>query len=197
LLRFDGEHNHLGALRRAHVVRRSLDGVVANQSLELVLAGIGYHEPLSGQARLIRPLISAAAMLPPPMNASFLILFKNPPPSRCVMVLPNGFPKSAVRFESALLLAIADSKSPLMPIDSGIELQAAGVHDPEARSQPREHRAVIVRRRLRRRQAHEAAQAQRGSSATAVASSGNHPAETPAWSVRPPRPWMHTLRGGA
>jgi hypothetical protein len=29
--------------------------------------------------RLVRPLISAAAMLPPPMNASFLMLFKNPP----------------------------------------------------------------------------------------------------------------------
>jgi len=52
LLRFDGKHDHLGALHRARVVRRSLDGVVAHQPLQLVLAGVGYHEPLSRQAPL-------------------------------------------------------------------------------------------------------------------------------------------------
>ena len=62
-------------LHRARVVGGGLDAVVAHQPLQLILARIGNHHALVGRPRLVRPPISAAAMLPPPMNASLRMLF--------------------------------------------------------------------------------------------------------------------------
>ena len=79
LLRFDGKYHHFGALDRARVVGGGLDAVISRQLLQLLLARIGNHHPLVGRPRLVRPPISAAAMLPPPMNASLRILFMPAP----------------------------------------------------------------------------------------------------------------------
>jgi len=75
LLRFDSEHDHLALVPRSHCPPRSGWHSREPAAQSCLWLGIGNYQPLSRKPRLIRPLINAAAMLPPPMNASFLILF--------------------------------------------------------------------------------------------------------------------------
>jgi hypothetical protein len=66
---------------------RGTDAVGAHQPLQLLLLGSATTMRSLGSPRLVKPPISAAAMLPPPMNASLRMLFM---PSRSVSlgVLP-------------------------------------------------------------------------------------------------------------
>src|SRR5258706_924774 len=133
LLRFDGEHHHFGALDRARVVGGGPDAVFPDQALQLLLVRIGNHHPLIRQA--------AFGQAPDQRSGHIAAAYERKPtyvvhdrPSFCrpwlhrartvgVVCLPgeryDRLPNNAVPIRTSVApSAMADSKSPLIPIDS-------------------------------------------------------------------------------
>ena len=113
---------------------------------------------------------------------------------------PYRAPKSAVPMRTSVApSAMADSKSPLIPIDSVSSLRPPAFRSVKRRSQAREHRTLRGGVGLRRRHAHQAPQAQPGQAGDGASrgpadSSGATP---PLVGSGTSATWMQTLSGGA